>query len=165
MLFAVFLDFKEPVKALLKSSCTFRKMLAKYRFCAPSLLWGCQVMCLKEDGSLACMILRFNFSATLTQTPRLSRDHFSRSQNLLCYECQQVDVYLNSSFFIQINYSLNLIKVYFCSSWNTMPWILSKIIPSKVVVNEVLFLRKSEAELVLTNLKTFDAFVFHNYQK
>ena len=33
---------------------------------------------------------------------------------------------------------------------------------SKIIV---LFLRKSKAELVLTNLKTFDTFVFHNYQK
>ena len=50
---------------------------------------------------------------------------------------------------------------YLCSSYNTMPWILLKIIPS----DEVLFLRKSKAELVLTNLKTFDTFAFHNYQK
>ena len=46
-----------------------------------------------------------------------------------------------------------------------MPWILSKIISSAAVAEEVLFLRKSKAELVLTNLKTFDTFVFHNYQK
>ena len=46
-----------------------------------------------------------------------------------------------------------------------MPWILLKIIPSDAVAEEVLFLRKSKAELVLTNLKIFDTFVFHNYQK
>ena len=46
-----------------------------------------------------------------------------------------------------------------------MPWILSKIISCEAVAKEVLFLRKSKAELVLTNLKTFDTFVFHNYQK
>ena len=46
-----------------------------------------------------------------------------------------------------------------------MAWIFSKIIPSKVVAEEVLFLRKSKAELVLINLKTFDTFAFHNYQK
>ena len=46
-----------------------------------------------------------------------------------------------------------------------MPWTLSKIISTEVVAEEVLFLRKSKAELVLTNLKTFDTFVFHNYQK
>ena len=34
-----------------------------------------------------------------------------------------------------------------------MPWILSKIITSEAVAKEVLFLRKSKAELVLTNLK------------
>ena len=36
-----------------------------------------------------------------------------------------------------------------------MPWILSKIIPSKMLPEEVLFLRKCKAEFVLTNLKTF----------
>ena len=46
-----------------------------------------------------------------------------------------------------------------------MPSSLSKIIYSEVVADEVLFLRKSKAELILTNLKTFDTFVFHNYQK
>ena len=46
-----------------------------------------------------------------------------------------------------------------------MQWILSKIISSKAVAKEVSFLRKSKSELVLTNLKTFDTFVFHNYQK
>ena len=46
-----------------------------------------------------------------------------------------------------------------------MLWILSKIIPSEAEAEEVLFLRKSKAELVLTNLKTFDTFIFHNYQK
>ena len=71
-----------------------------------------------------------------------------------------------------------------------MPWILSKIISSETVAKEILFSRKtnsaldflennislatvsediifdkSKAELVLTNLKTFDTFVFHNYQK
>ena len=46
-----------------------------------------------------------------------------------------------------------------------MPWILSKIIPSEAVAEEVLFSRKSKAELDLTDLKTFHTFVFHNYQK
>ena len=41
-----------------------------------------------------------------------------------------------------------------------MPWILSKIIPSQALVEEVLFLRKSEAEFVLTNLKTFGPLSF-----
>ena len=36
-----------------------------------------------------------------------------------------------------------------------MPWILSEIIPSKVLAEEVLFLRKCKAEFVLANLKTF----------
>ena len=35
-----------------------------------------------------------------------------------------------------------------------MPWILSKILLSEVLAKEVLFLINSEAELVLTNLKT-----------
>ena len=35
-------------------------------------------------------------------------------------------------------------------------WILSKIIPSEVV---------AKADLVLTNLNTFDTFAFHSYQK
>ena len=40
-----------------------------------------------------------------------------------------------------------------------------KKIPSEVVPEEVLlFLKKSKAELVLTNLKTFDTFVFHHCQ-
>ena len=30
---------------------------------------------------------------------------------------------------------------------------------------EVLFFRKSKAELVLTDSKTFGTFAFHNYQK
>ena len=34
-----------------------------------------------------------------------------------------------------------------------MPWILSKIILSKALAKDVLFLRKSKAEFVLTNLK------------
>ena len=46
-----------------------------------------------------------------------------------------------------------------------MSWILSKIISTEAAGEEVLFLRKSKAELVLTNLKTFDTFAFHNYQK
>ena len=46
-----------------------------------------------------------------------------------------------------------------------MTWILSKIIPSEVLAKKVLFLRKSKAEFVLTNLKTFVTFVFYNYQK
>ena len=46
-----------------------------------------------------------------------------------------------------------------------MPWILSQIVPSEAVAEEVLFFRKSNAEFVLTNLKTFGHFVFHNYQK
>ena len=46
-----------------------------------------------------------------------------------------------------------------------MPWILSKIVPSDAVAEEVLFLRKSKAEVVLTNVKFFATFVFHNYQK
>ena len=58
-----------------------------------------------------------------------------------------------------------MLKDILSSSLNTMPWILSKIISSEAVAEEVLFLRKSKAELVLTNLKTFDTFVFHNYQK
>ena len=36
-----------------------------------------------------------------------------------------------------------------------MPWILSKIIPSEVLAEGVLFLRKSKIEFVLINLKTF----------
>ena len=46
-----------------------------------------------------------------------------------------------------------------------MPWILSKIMLSKALAKDVLFLRKSKAEFVLTNLKTFDTFVFYNYEK
>ena len=38
---------------------------------------------------------------------------------------------------------------------NTMAWILSKIISYEVLAEEVLFLRKSKAGFVLTNLKTF----------
>ena len=36
-----------------------------------------------------------------------------------------------------------------------MPWIFLKIIPSEALGYEVLFLRKSKAEFLLTNLKTF----------
>ena len=37
------------------------------------------------------------------------------------------------------------------SSYNTVPWILSKIISSQALTKEVLRLRKSKAEFVLTN--------------
>ena len=45
-----------------------------------------------------------------------------------------------------------------------MPWILSKTIPCEALAEVVLFLIKSEAEFVLTNLQKFATFVLHNYQ-
>ena len=36
-----------------------------------------------------------------------------------------------------------------------MPWILSKIIPSKALAKELLILRKTKAEFIVTNLETF----------
>ena len=46
-----------------------------------------------------------------------------------------------------------------------MSWILSKIIPSEALAEEILFLRKTKAEFILTNLKKNWHFVFHNYKK
>ena len=43
--------------------------------------------------------------------------------------------------------------------------ILSKIIYIEAVAETGYFFRKPKAKLVLTNLKPFDTFVFHNYQK
>ena len=41
-----------------------------------------------------------------------------------------------------------------------MLWILSKAIPSEEIDKEVLMLRKSKAEFVLTNLKTYGTLSF-----
>ena len=48
-----------------------------------------------------------------------------------------------------------------------MPRILPKIVPFEVLAEEVLFLIKSKAEFVLTNLKTFDPssfIIINNYK-
>ena len=46
-----------------------------------------------------------------------------------------------------------------------MPWNLFKIIPSETVAKEILIFRKSKAQLVLTDLKTFGplSFIIEKY--
>ena len=47
--------------------------------------------------------------------------------------------------------NFSIVGTWLCTG---MIWILSKIIPSEVLAEGVLFLRKSKTEFVLTNLKT-----------